>query len=249
MLVPRDLQLETTNHCQLKCSFCPHKDLKRKKGFMDEKLFIKLIEDSKELKVQNIYLFLNGEPFLDKRIYDMVQYVKTTTSCNPLLYSNFGVPLKKGEIVKLRDAVLVLSISDGVDEGILERNLEILARRDLHPQIHALSSSPYLQRGFELSAKYGLELKLFYTYNWHSLIESKNLEVRNGYCVRPKLQMCVLVDGRVSLCCMDMEGEVILGDAKEQSLKEIWFGDKAIKYRETKKFDLEPCKQCNMGVL
>ena len=28
------LRMESTNHCNFKCTFCPHPQMKRKKGFM-----------------------------------------------------------------------------------------------------------------------------------------------------------------------------------------------------------------------
>lgn len=38
------LGIETTNECNSVCTFCSHKDMTRPKGFMDEKLYKKIID-------------------------------------------------------------------------------------------------------------------------------------------------------------------------------------------------------------
>ncbi|MGE5360025.1 MAG: SPASM domain-containing protein, partial [Bacteroidales bacterium] len=40
----------------------------------------------------------------------------------------------------------------------------------------------------------------------------------------PWLTFTVLWDGRVSLCCADFDGKVILGDLRTQTLTEVWNG-------------------------
>ncbi len=41
----------------------------------------------------------------------------------------------------------------------------------------------------------------------------------------------ILWDGRVALCCLDYDGQVILGHVEEQKIKEIWQGDKLKRIR------------------
>ncbi|MBS3062854.1 MAG: SPASM domain-containing protein [Candidatus Diapherotrites archaeon] len=38
--------------------------------------------------------------------------------------------------------------------------------------------------------------------------------------------LTVMADGRVNLCCFDAEGQVIVGDLNEQSVMEVWNGEK-----------------------
>jgi hypothetical protein len=58
----------------------------------------------------------------------------------------------------------------------------------------------------------------------------------------------VLWDGRVSLCCFDAEGAVILGDLKTQTLREVFGGDKAVGIRlahvEGRRQELPLCNTC-----
>ena len=51
-------------------------------------------------------------------------------------------------------------------------------------------------------------------------------------CILPFAQLIIRPDGKISLCSNDAYGQMTLGDASEQSLKEIWFGDKCIEVRK-----------------
>lgn len=45
----------------------------------------------------------------------------------------------------------------------------------------------------------------------------------------------VLYDGRVTACCMDAEGELIIGDVRKNSIKEIWHGKQITRLRQMHK--------------
>ena len=58
----------------------------------------------------------------------------------------------------------------------------------------------------------------------------------------------ILWDGRVTTCCVDYQGKGIIGDIKEDSLAEIWQGDRLQRIREAhleNKYDSIPlCSNC-----
>jgi radical SAM protein with 4Fe4S-binding SPASM domain len=58
----------------------------------------------------------------------------------------------------------------------------------------------------------------------------------------------VLYDGRVTPCCIDAEGELIIGNVQKSSIKEIWHGAQLKKLRELHKkgeWDKIPiCARC-----
>ena len=60
----------------------------------------------------------------------------------------------------------------------------------------------------------------------------------------------ILSDGRVALCCSDVEGAYSWGDVREQSVLEIYRGEVARRYRETHRRggrrEIEPCNSCNL---
>ena len=53
--------------------------------------------------------------------------------------------------------------------------------------------------------------------------EDERIQQLNQYrCYYPWHSVCVLSDGRVVPCCRDMNGEYVLGDLTQKTLKEIW---------------------------
>ena len=72
---PFVVDIELTNFCNLKCIMCNQVYMKREKGFMEEELFKKIVDECIENKA-GIRLIGLGEPFLHKKIIDFVKYVK-----------------------------------------------------------------------------------------------------------------------------------------------------------------------------
>jgi radical SAM protein with 4Fe4S-binding SPASM domain len=71
-LPPREVFLEVTAHCNIKCPMCPvTTGLDRARGTMKYELFEKILQDVAGI-VPHMSLFLAGEPLLHKRIFDMI---------------------------------------------------------------------------------------------------------------------------------------------------------------------------------
>jgi len=64
--------------------------------------------------------------------------------------------------------------------------------------------------------------------------------------------MVILQDGSVTACCLDYDGQINLGNVNEQSIYDIWNGEKYKKIRaDFKKLnykDYKPCQKCNFPV-
>lgn len=62
---------------------------------------------------------------------------------------------------------------------------------------------------------------------------------------------CVITwDGKVVPCCFDKDAHFVLGNLKEQSFKEIWFGEEYIHFRKSllkSRSEIEICKNCTEG--
>jgi radical SAM protein with 4Fe4S-binding SPASM domain len=230
--------------------------MKRQKGFMSDDTFALAVAQAKELGVPLYNLFLFGEPFIDTKIYERVDYVKRVVpGANIGLYSNLGVPIDEDKAHLLSGMYLVISYTDGADVAIRDRNVQILKDAGVGMCVHVVATrkpSPVLPERFvtgarQFSTVHGLECYHFGKYNWRGRIKS-TMQVVDGICQRPGTAICVLWDGRVNLCCMDIEGEMILGDVHTSTLKQIWESDLAREFRETRKFDLDFCRNCNMQV-
>lgn len=87
--VPHTLSVEPTTRCMLACPECPvgNNTLQRPGGEISLRLFRKILEDHDIRKIAHLILYFQGEPFLAKHFFDMVQaarkknlYVSTSTN-------------------------------------------------------------------------------------------------------------------------------------------------------------------------
>jgi MoaA/NifB/PqqE/SkfB family radical SAM enzyme len=85
---------------------------------------------------------------------------------------------------------------------------------------------------------HGLELQWTPYHNWgenereiRNHVPASN-GARGAFCSFPWRQLAVLVDGRATACCVDAEGEIVLGDARTQTIQEIWNGPELRKIRD-----------------
>jgi radical SAM protein with 4Fe4S-binding SPASM domain len=73
---PAVVGIEPTNNCNLDCVFCPRQEMTRAIGDMNQDLFERIADDIKG-KVEFIWLQDYGEPFLNKRIFEMIRTAKS----------------------------------------------------------------------------------------------------------------------------------------------------------------------------
>ena len=74
--IPKEIIIEPTNVCNLKCPVCPTTyGMDRKLGFMEFDLFKSIIEDLKRFKKKPVIsMNFAGEPMLNKEIYRFVDF-------------------------------------------------------------------------------------------------------------------------------------------------------------------------------
>lgn len=90
--MPCLISIETINRCNSTCSFCPASRISDKRPFakMEEGLFYKIIQELSEVEYDGyLNLYVNNEPFMDKRIEEWYQYAKENLpNAKMLLYTN-----------------------------------------------------------------------------------------------------------------------------------------------------------------
>ena len=101
---PEFIQIETTIHCNSNCDFCHQKLVTRSPGFMEERLINKIIDESAGQSI-TYRPFLQNEPLMDKRLVDIVRYIRRDKTAKVELNTNGG--MMTGEVAgKLLDAGL-----------------------------------------------------------------------------------------------------------------------------------------------
>ncbi len=105
---PRELWIEPTNHCNLRCVMCPHGNgLHVQKGYMDMGLYSKIIDELRDLKIHRINLFLGGESLLHKNLVEMITMARD---------SRIPVRLHTNATLITKDMATRLLESQGLEE-------------------------------------------------------------------------------------------------------------------------------------
>jgi radical SAM protein with 4Fe4S-binding SPASM domain len=122
-------------------------------------------------------------------------------------------------------------------------------------KLHGKSDSGYISDEFKKKFA-GLpvnEFILLYPYVWPGQ-EAQDFNRPHGHkyypCKTPWTSLSLGWDGKVFWCCGDLNGKGILGDIHQNTLKEIWNGEKLRSMRRSfakgDLKDLELCLQCEV---
>lgn len=263
------LQIETTNYCTNACSFCPHEKICNK-GFMDFELFKSLVDQGKEMGVEKIAPFLNGEPFMDPNYFEKLKYVREVMPNVWLEIFTNGSILDDEKIDQLALLnvnfinVSVNAASKDIYEKICKRNHFDKVVENTIKLINRLSSKTVIRVSMvptevvtneeiekfkEFWSKYlpKENIQINEYFNWSGKIY-KNKQTIISSCFRILEHLTVQYDGKVIWCCMDIgdNPDYIIGDLTKQTLKEVWEKSewRRLMHKQSKRIGLEPCFKC-----
>lgn len=272
MRIPSMIQIESSTACTGKCKFCPvGKGLKRQGGSMTDDLFNKIILDANSLQIKRILLFLNGEPFVFNRLFDWLDILRNHKMVTNIFTNASHLTKEKSDkLISYADVVedIVFSLSGkdtvthnqimGLDHDKVKENVSYFSKVNKG----TIKTSAHMPL-FSATSQWVKEWKKIWgpivgsanttqMFNWAGDINDPML---SGGVRKPCLrldQMTILWNGKVNLCCMDAEGQVILGDLNTQSIAEVFNGPVASYYYETHKNnkweDLDLCRKCNLNI-
>lgn len=266
--LPEILQIESTNICNARCVFCPRDQMHRRQGVMDEALFRKVVDDCAALGICHVRLHNYGEPFVDRHLTDKVAYAKQKGIAEVGVISNGSLideQVARGVIEAGLDAINISVDASGRE--VFERtrvgleydkviaNIERLVRiraelGRTHPKLilsFVRQDNSDEERAF-IDHWRTIADKIHITdlHNWAGTL-NRDSDVRYP-CYRQWLTFTVLWDGRVSLCCADFDGRVILGDMRTSNIRDIWESEA---YRQVRREHLESggpeiCRACDL---
>ena len=260
------LRIESTNHCNFECSFCPHPTMERAKGFMREPTIKKLIDEASEMGFKMLDLRNFGEPIMDKRIAGFASYARSKGFTKIYIHTNghlltpkrldewgeggiteVNLSLSpKGEFGQTRPGIPVEKYFKNI-ESLVSGQPKFLKILNVD-YIRTGLSTPEEEKEFELWLKaIGIQKRID--------IELHNWAVGNDrdhfLCHRLWSSITVLWNGDVSLCCLDYEGDYNLGnlgDGATENLSEVINSPLYTEIRKNHlagKF-LEKCASCDM---
>jgi len=266
---PLHLDIEATNRCNLRCTFCDKLPslTPDQLGFMDFDMFKRILDEGQEHKLYSVKLSYRGESLLHPRLPEMVAYAKKCGVIDIAFNSN-GMLLTERIARALIDAGLDrISISiEGTDPAYYERERRGARFDTVRRNVERLKN---LREGLGLDypririqtvALPGLDLKE-YARVWGPLCdETASVDYRD-VCAReepavdttwacPNLwqRMAIEWDGSIGACNFDEHHKLQCGRFPQTTILEAWSSPLARATREAHQRGLshtvEACRSC-----
>lgn len=270
------IQLETTNVCNADCCFCPYTSMRRPKGTMSLDLCKRILDEAATVAVVEEVTFTGlGETLLDRYLLERIRYArkvlapgvkidlytngsllrpKTTDALIAagldVLYISLNATTheKRFEIMKLEDFDQVTGYTQYALDASKGTQMRVIVKGVASKDLMEVGEHEQFQENWGGDWNKGGAAYLHLEGNWAGKTGAKMRTLPRSACARALSQIMVLWDGRVSLCCFDAEGEVVLGDLNHQTLREVFEGPKAYGIREAhvngRRSELELCRTC-----
>ena len=272
---PPVVRIETTNACNARCTICPHRQLTRPIRQMDDELFTRIVDECAAADCREIHLHNFGEPLLDKQLERRVRYAKQKGIKKVKIFCN-GSLITEPRARSLIEAGLdEIKISfDGATREEFERirvplkfdrvvenvkNLVALrgamgSRMRIKAACCSTTDREATMRSLE---KIVDSFSFARVHNWggdngHGPPEDHH-RVRKP-CSRLWRTFTILVSGDVALCCLDYDGQHLLGrvDA-DTSIAEVWqratYREVRLRHKQARQGEIRLCRNCSKSFL
>lgn len=254
----KKIYIEITNICNLSCEFC--KPDNRKKKYMNEIEFKQIIEKIQPY-TDYIYLHVKGEPLLHPKINELITIaneakLQVNITTNGTLIDrlqnrkvrqiNYSIQ-SSNDVSQIREVIQKLKqIAKEANTYISLRLWRKATRENQKIEEMLREEFPEMKEIEDKKAvAHNIFLSLEEEFQWPSMQEER--EQKEGYCHGLLEQIAILVDGSVIPCCLDHEGNMILGNIYEEELESILQSKRAIAIQQGFKSRklVEPlCQKC-----
>lgn len=249
--LPEIVQIESTNICNAKCVFCPRDDMHRRQGVMDMALYRKIADECAALRIEHVRMHNYGEPFIDRQLVEKVRYAKERGIPQVGMISNGSLiteDVARGMIDAGLDAINISVDASGREvfertrvglkydkvianiERLVRLRQEMGRRRPKLILSFVRQNDSEDERAFiEHWRRVADKVHVTDLHNWAGTLHRESAVTYP--CYRPWLTFTVLWDGRVSLCCADFDGRVILGDLNTSTIRDVWNAEPYVRAR------------------
>jgi MoaA/NifB/PqqE/SkfB family radical SAM enzyme len=264
---PRTVRIETTNACNAKCIICPHRKMERPVSYMGDELYEKIIDECTGYNCGSVHLHNFGEPLLDKNLAGRVRYARQKGIKRVVIFSNGSLLTAENanalvdagldqikvsfdgstreEFERIRPPLKFDKIVNNIKELVKIRNLK---KSPMKIKVACCSTSDKdeTMRSLENCVD-GFSFGKVHNWTDSGMDHAEKSSVRKP-CSRVWQTFTILSNGTVALCCLDYEGQVILGDVNKTSIFDIWHDESYRKIRELHKTARQDqiiiCKNC-----
>ncbi len=274
---PPVIQVETTNACNANCVICPRAKMTRRIGFMGEELYQSIIKECALNKIHCLHLHNFGEPLLDRRLAERIKLAKEVGLNRVKIFTNGSLLTeeKSGELIRAGLDEIKISF-DGNTKEIFEsirKNLDYdVVCKNIQRLLDLRRSQGSLKPRVELvytALEDNLSEAADFRQEWEGKVDKVHVDPAHNWtedrvpaewaqnsvspirhpCLRLWNTFTILWNGEVSLCCLDYDGKEILGNVRQQTIKEIWQGPSLGQIRkrhiEGKFQKLGICRDCS----
>lgn len=274
---PTRIEIELTNFCNAKCVKCANSTMKREKGHMDIDLMNKIIDECNNNYVERIHFSGYGEPLLYQKFTNVVNDIrKKKPDIEIVLFSNGEVLTPEKAEPLLSCGLDRINISfDGTTKETYEKNTGMKFERTKSNVRNLLTRKKKMHLKKPFVALQFNELYLntqkqeFEDFQniWKGLADSMSVQsyglwaggVEDKLNVRERASMqrpcyklwellVIRWNGEVSICNVDYDNTVSIGNINENTIKEIWSGSKMKNIRqahmESRYNEIPVCSRC-----
>ena len=274
---PQHISIEISSLCNLACVHCPpqNKDFKehhRQKGNMEIPLFDKVMDEIDQYGPRHIALHKDGEPLLHPQTRDILRRVKKNQ--NHTVYLTTNAHRLTPEIGKsiLENQINVINFSIGAYSEEFYKKVRgrgfDRVMKNIHGFLDMVKTSSWkpiilvqiinlpeydempdeIKNFKKYWSKHNVRLQIWDKLNW-GVYNSNQTKINRYPCYSLWKYIFVNSDGKASACCMDWKQDLLIGDANEQSLAEIWKGSQIKELRRKhingEENTLPICDKCN----
>lgn len=247
---PITVYLELVNRCNLSCIMCDTERHKLPLNKLSLDMIEKILKECKANKLPSLVLGTYSELLLYDKIYDLLDLVKEVNVLDVFFRTN-GVLLNDkiiDLIIKNKVTKVLISVDATTPEtykrirghdflNLVEGNIEkLLARR---------TELPIVRLSFVVMDINKNERQDFFD-KWKDKVECIDFQrlliengekvtnkIENPYCASPFYMLSITANGNIYPCCDFVYGRGhLLGNIYEDSLKDIWNGDKIREIRQ-----------------
>lgn len=255
---PLHLDVEITNNCNLKCSFCASTIYNYdQKGFMDFDLFKKIVDESADMGLYALKLNWRGEPLLHKQVVQMVKYAKEKKIPDVFINTNdyFLDRDMSQQLIEAGIDRIIISFEGytqevyekyrvGSDFDLVRNNIIQLnnLKKSKKPRIRIQSVGIPEIKGHEKEYRdfwkdLADEVSII-NYRDEKELYGKMNSDNSWQCPYLWLRLTIAYDGAVYPCCFvtkkpDMYcGDYSIGNVMDNSIADLWHSEKMNEYRD-----------------
>ncbi len=264
---PRFIQIESILGCDAQCPFCPQRDIDRTPRRMPDATWKKIIDDTRGLGI-TYRPFLQNEALIDTRLPEIIAYIKQDATAHAEINTNGNALTEKTAAALIKAGIDLVRFSIdafsaetyekdrvGLDYGRVVKNIERFARmareseRKVVTEVRMIDmeSNRHEQRDYIKFWSGRVDRALIVPlYNWPW---TEGVKMVRKPCIKMREEMFFYTDGRAVLCCWDIAGRAVIGNVNEESVLEIWNGERRFRYADYlsrgEREKIELCSRCD----